>query len=113
MTPLWVTAAAVAAALVALGAALFFCWAIAEDFFAWVTGEDIDTLFGQMFGDFANVAQPFIDAWNWMERTVLAALRYWQEEPQYVPLGIYHIALEAGEPLTDTEIDDLCERLNA
>ncbi|MBW6396382.1 tape measure protein [Roseomonas sp. HJA6] len=75
LAPLWVTAAAVAAAFVALGAAFFFCWAIAEDFFAWVTGEDIDTLFGQMFGDFANVAQPFIDAWNWMERTVLAALR--------------------------------------
>lgn len=45
--------------------------------------------------------------------TVLAALRYWQEEAQYVPLGIYNVASEAGEPLTDTEIDDLCERLNA
>ena len=44
--------------------------------------------------------------------TVLAALRYWQEARD-VPLGIYYIALEAGEPLTDTEIDDLCERLNA
>ena len=45
--------------------------------------------------------------------TVLAALRYWQENAAHVPPGIYDIAAEAGEPLTDTEIDDLCERLNA
>ena len=44
--------------------------------------------------------------------TVLAALRYWQEARD-VPLGIYVIAAEAGEPLTNAEIDDLCERLNA
>lgn len=43
--------------------------------------------------------------------TVLAALRYWQNA-QDVPLDIYDIATEAGEPLTYTEIDDLCERLN-
>lgn len=41
--------------------------------------------------------------------TVLAALRYWQEEA----VGIYNIALEAGGPLTYAEIDALCERLNA
>lgn len=70
----------IAAAITALGAALFFCWAIAEDFFAWVTGEDIDTLFGQWFGDFDRVAQPFVDAWNWLERTVLATLRAIGEE---------------------------------
>lgn len=44
--------------------------------------------------------------------TVLAALRYWQDARD-VPPDIYDIAAEAGEPLADSEIEALCERLNA
>jgi hypothetical protein len=45
--------------------------------------------------------------------TVLAALRYWQDEmrPGDVPL-CYPEHFEDVTPLTTDEIDSLCERLN-
>jgi hypothetical protein len=47
--------------------------------------------------------------------TVLAALRYWQEDlaknGDEGPIAVEHFD-EANTPLTVEEIDDLCERLN-
>lgn len=45
--------------------------------------------------------------------TVLAALRYWQEA-ETVPGRLHCIATNGDQynPLTDDEIDTLCERLN-
>ena len=47
--------------------------------------------------------------------TVLAALRYWQDEMSpHAPAATYPEHFAGGvEPLTAGEIDDLCERLNA
>lgn len=42
--------------------------------------------------------------------TVLAALRSWQERGD--PGGFYSEYFEEYEPLSEDEIDDLCERLN-
>jgi len=46
--------------------------------------------------------------------TILAALRAWQATPR-ARLGFYHLATGGGEtpPLTDAEIDALCQRLDA
>jgi hypothetical protein len=41
--------------------------------------------------------------------TILAALRYWQRCPAYPEM---ELAEEHGEPLTDAEIDSLCESMN-
>lgn len=74
--PLVAAFAAVAAAF----APWFLIFAIIEDFVAWVSGEDVDTLFGSWFGDFARVAQPFVDAWEWMKSAVSSATRWMIEE---------------------------------
>jgi hypothetical protein len=43
---------------------------------------------------------------------VLAALRNWQEETQSVDLADYFEAyFEEHEPLTSSEIDELCQRI--
>ena len=49
--------------------------------------------------------------------TILAALRLWQEDcikTDTIPVDFAGIATNAGTctPLTDSEIDDLCETLN-
>lgn len=46
--------------------------------------------------------------------TVLAALRYWQRNSKKSATPEWDIATSAGEfdPLTDGQIDTLCERLN-
>lgn len=45
--------------------------------------------------------------------TVLAALRFWQDRrTENGDPDIWAIATEAGEPLTNPEIDALCERIN-
>lgn len=45
--------------------------------------------------------------------TILAALRYWQRELPVVTDPVLHdIASEHGMPLTETEIDELCEAIN-
>jgi hypothetical protein len=44
--------------------------------------------------------------------TVLAALRFWQEEMCPDPAGCYPEHFEGTTPLDAREIDDLCERLN-
>jgi hypothetical protein len=45
--------------------------------------------------------------------TVLAALRYWQDETRdYPELMDDFDHFEDIEPLTDQEINDLCERIN-
>ena len=45
--------------------------------------------------------------------TVLAALRYWQDEMGCHGRAAYPEHFEETEPLTAPEIDALCERLNA
>jgi len=44
--------------------------------------------------------------------TILAALRYWQEETQ-MSQRKNHDHFESMVPLDDDEIDELCERLNS
>jgi hypothetical protein len=45
--------------------------------------------------------------------TVLAALRNWQDEnTESLPVVLIENASEHGEPLTNDEIDELCERIN-
>jgi hypothetical protein len=47
--------------------------------------------------------------------TILAALRLWQKDAAHIADGdgsIIAIAEETGVPLTDREIDALCERIN-
>lgn len=47
---------------------------------------------------------------------VLAALRLWQQDAAHVADGdgsILGIAEETGDPLTDKEVDELCERMNS
>lgn len=47
---------------------------------------------------------------------ILAALRLWQQDAAHVADGdgsILGIAEEAGDPLTDREVDELCERINS
>lgn len=45
--------------------------------------------------------------------TILAALRYWQRElPVVLDPELHDIASEHGMPLTETEIDELCEAIN-
>jgi len=68
------------AAVVAAFAPWFLIFAIVEDFVTWVKDEDVDTLFGAWFGDFARVAQPFVDAWEWMKGAVSSATRWMIEE---------------------------------
>lgn len=44
--------------------------------------------------------------------TVLAALRYWQQDLAENPDGPISEHFESHSPLTSDEIDALCERLN-
>lgn len=46
--------------------------------------------------------------------TILAALRAWQATPA-ARLGFYNLATSGGQvkPLTDAEIDELCQRIDA
>jgi hypothetical protein len=47
--------------------------------------------------------------------SILAALRLWQRDAAHVANGdgsILGIAEEAGNPLTNKEVDELCERIN-
>jgi hypothetical protein len=47
--------------------------------------------------------------------TILAALRLWQQDTAHIVDGdgsLIAIAEEAGDPLTNQEIDELCERMN-
>jgi hypothetical protein len=44
--------------------------------------------------------------------TVLAALRFWQDEMSPHPGGCYPEHFEGTTPLDSLEIDDLCQRLN-
>lgn len=45
--------------------------------------------------------------------TILAALRYWQRElPVVLDPELHAIAGEHGMPLTESEIDELCEAIN-
>ncbi len=101
LTPLIVSLGIAAAHVVALGAALFAMWAVAEDFYLWVTGADLDTLFGSLFGDFDTaVAQPFIAAWNAIRDGVVNAIatiiaeweRFWASDQ----VGLLTAALTAG-----------------
>ncbi len=50
---------------------------------------------------------------DYEKATVLAALRYWQKyvDPDEVPED-FEGFFRDFEPLTDDEIDELCERLN-
>jgi hypothetical protein len=48
--------------------------------------------------------------------TILAALRLWQQDAAHIADGngsIIAIAEEAGIPLSNKEIDVLCERINS
>jgi hypothetical protein len=47
--------------------------------------------------------------------TILAALRLWQQDAAHIADGdgaILAIAEEAGDPLSNEEVDDLCARIN-
>ena len=47
--------------------------------------------------------------------TILAALRLWQHDSSHIADGdgaLADIASEHGDPLTNDEIDALCERIN-
>ena len=44
--------------------------------------------------------------------TILAALRLWQEADEHNRGDLRDIAEAAGVPLSDEEIDVLCERIN-
>ncbi len=48
--------------------------------------------------------------------SILAALRLWQQDAAHIADGdgsILEIAEEAGDPLTNKEVDELCERINS
>ena len=48
--------------------------------------------------------------------SILAALRLWQQDAAHIADGdgsILEIAEEAGDPLTNREVDELCERINS
>lgn len=60
---------------IALGAAIVALGILLADFVAWVSGEDIDTLFGSWFGDFDTFIQPFMQAWTRLKDWLIAT---WQ-----------------------------------
>lgn len=101
---------AVAAAIVALGVLL-------ADFVAWVSGEDMDTLFGSWFGDFDTFIAPFRQAWVSLKDWVVATLgaigaefqRFWEhgqiQETMRLFGAVAGLVMEAWAPVKQFFID--------
>lgn len=113
-------AAAIAAALaqalwllpwIALGAAIVALGVLLADFVAWVSGEDVDTLFGSWFGDFDTFIAPFRAAWESLRDWLIATWqsisdgwnRFWSSDQMRegvrIMAGLASLLMEAWAPV--------------
>lgn len=95
----------IAAACVALGVLL-------ADFVSWVSGQDIDTLFGQWFGNAEQYIAPFREAWTGLVTWITGTLdaigaefqRFWDhgqiQETMRLFAGVASLIMQAWEPLS-------------
>ena len=97
---------------VALGAAIVALGVLLADFVTWVQGEDMDTLFGSWFGDFATFIAPFMAKWQELKDWISSALaaigaefqRFWDHGQIQATMalfaGIAEQIMRAWEPLS-------------